>query len=58
MEFLSEYIDGTRTAHVYQRTFGGYRIVLIDSYFETQEEKYVGTEQEAENIAEDWVLRC
>jgi hypothetical protein len=58
MEFLSEYVDGTRTAHIYPRTYGGYRIVLLDSYFETQEEKYASTEQEAETIAEDWVMKC
>ena len=55
MEFLSEYVDGTKTAHIYPRTLGGYRIVLLDAYFETQEEKYAKTIQEAEFIAENWV---
>ena len=55
MEFLSEYVSGTKTVHIYPRTFGGYRIVLIDSYFETQDEKYADYLYEAEIIAENWV---
>jgi hypothetical protein len=54
---LSQYINGTRTATVYARTNGGYRIVMIDSYFETEGVTFARTEDEADNIAEDWVMQ-
>jgi hypothetical protein len=57
MKLLSEYIEGTKTAQVYARTFGGYRVVMIDSYFETQDEAFAESEQAAEDIAEEWVLK-
>ena len=52
---ISEYQEGVRTATVYRRD-NGFRIVLLDSYFETQDEKYANTIDEAEDIAENWVL--
>jgi hypothetical protein len=54
---LSQYINGTRTATVYARTHGGYRIVMIDSYFETEAVQFTQTEEEADNLAEDWVMK-
>lgn len=57
MKLLSEYQEGTKTAQIYVRTFGGFRVVMIDSYFETQKEAFADTENEAENIAEDWVAQ-
>ena len=57
MMIISEYEQGTRTATVYSRG-SGYRIVLLDSYFETQNEKYADTLSDAENIAEDWIYQC
>lgn len=54
---ISQYINGTKTATVYARTMGGYRIVMIDAYFETESVTFAPTEQEAENIAEDWVMQ-
>jgi hypothetical protein len=57
MKLLSEYIEGAKTAQVYARTFGGYRVVMIDSYFETQDEAFTESEQAAEDIAEEWVVK-
>jgi hypothetical protein len=56
MKLLSEYCEGTKTAQVYDMKFGGYRIVMIDSYFGTKTEEIAETEQDAEDIAEEWVL--
>lgn len=55
---ISTYMQDTRTASVYARTYGGYRVILIDAYFETQDEKYFETLKESEDFAEDWVLKC
>jgi len=56
MKLLSEYIEGSKTAQVYDMKFGGYRVVMIDSYFGTKTEEIAETEQDAEDIAEEWVL--
>jgi hypothetical protein len=55
---VSEFVEGTKSAQVYSRTEGGYRIVMIDSYFEVTYDTFTKTEEEAENLAEDWVLKC
>jgi hypothetical protein len=57
MKLLSEYFEGTKTAQVYARTFGGYRVVMIDSYFETQDETFTESEQAAEDIAKEWISK-
>lgn len=58
MNAISTYMESTRTASVYERTYGGYRVMMIDAYFETQDEKYFVSLNEAEDFAEDWVLKC
>jgi len=54
----SEYFSEDRIKHamVFSRTFGGFRVVLIDSYFESQDEKMFDHQETAEEFAEDWVL--
>jgi hypothetical protein len=55
---VSTYSEGCRVASVYAKELGGYRVIMIDSYFETQEESHFDFLSEAENHAEDWVLLC
>jgi len=55
MNYVSEYFKDTRSAHIQNRTLGGYRIVLLDSYFETESEAYSDTIKEAELIADRWL---
>jgi hypothetical protein len=57
MKLLSEYCEGTKSAKVYVKKFGGYQIILIDSYEQTLEDRFADTEEDAEDIAEDWVSR-
>jgi hypothetical protein len=57
MKLLSEYCEGTKSAKVYAKKFGGYQIILIDSYEQTLEDRFADTEDDAEDIAEDWVSR-
>ncbi len=52
-EFISD--DRQKTAMVISRTEGGFRLVLLDSYFETQQELFYNGLLEAETHAEDWV---
>ena len=47
--------DKLRTAMVLSRA-DEYRVVCLESYFETQKEFFFRTLTEAENCAEDWVL--
>ena len=47
--------DGLRTAMVFSRS-SEFRVVCLESYFETQREFYFKTLQEAEDCAEEWVL--
>jgi len=55
---VSEFVEGTKSAQVHSLAEGGYRIVMIDSYFEVTYDTFTKTEEEAENLAEDWVLKC
>jgi len=59
MKYLSKHEseDGQRTALVLPRG-PGYRITCFDSYFETSKELFCDTLSEAEDLAEDWVLRA
>jgi len=52
-EFISD--DRQKTAMVINRTQGGFRLVLLDSYFETQQEFFYNGLLEAEIHAEEWV---
>jgi hypothetical protein len=49
--------DGQRTALVLARG-DAYRVTCFDSYFETSMEYFCDRLQEAEDKAEDWVLRA
>lgn len=53
-EYYSE--DGLKHAMVISRTYGGYRLVMIDSYFETENELMFNHQEAAEEYAENWVL--
>ena len=53
-EYYSE--TGLKHAMIIPRTLGGYRLVMIDSYFETEDEKMFDQQQLAEEYAENWVL--
>lgn len=55
MNYISEFFKGTRSAHIQSRTLGGYRIVLLDSYFETESEAFTDTIKDAELIADRWL---
>jgi hypothetical protein len=55
MNYISEYFYQTRSAHIQLRTGGGYRIVCLDSYFETEHESYADSIKEADMIADRWV---
>lgn len=57
MKELSGYMEGPRIAKVYPRTLGGYRVWLYDTLTEFQDEKFFNSEQEADDAAENWVLR-
>lgn len=47
--------DGCRTAIIYPRTFGGFRITMNDWYFEIVAEEYADTYEEAKAIGTSWI---
>lgn len=47
--------DNYRTSFVYTRG-NSYRVFCYDCYFEKEEEHYTNTLDQAEDIAENWVL--
>ncbi len=54
---LHTFVEGNRTARVYTRGKNSYRVFVLDSYTEFQDEKYFDSEEDAEVFAEDWVLK-
>jgi hypothetical protein len=55
--FLSEYVEGTRTAHLFQRIKEqDYVVYCFCCGHEAETEPFV-TEQSAEDWAEDWVTK-
>lgn len=46
--------DGCRTATIYSKTFGGFRIAMNDWYFELLDEKSAETYEQAKELAEAW----
>jgi len=44
-----------KTVIIQSRTFGGYRVFMYDSYFETENETYVETLEEANKHADFWL---
>lgn len=52
---LSEFVNGTKTSQVYLRAEFGYRIVMTNSSITVTYDAYTKTEDEAEQLAEDWV---
>jgi hypothetical protein len=53
---LSEYQDGTRNSRVYQTANGDYGVLLFDAEDDYNEFRSYTTIDEAENVAENWVL--
>jgi hypothetical protein len=53
---LSEYQDGTRNARVYRTANGEYGVLLFDAQDDYNEFRSYPTIDEAEDVAEDWVL--
>ena len=53
---LHTFMDGNKIAKIYTRGKDSYRVFVLDSYNEFQDEKYFNNEQDAETFAEDWVL--
>jgi hypothetical protein len=55
---ISEYYsdDKLRYSMVLKRD-DSFRVVVLDSYFETQDERFFDILEQAENYAEDFVLR-
>jgi hypothetical protein len=54
---LSSYIEGNRVARVFRRGKESFRVTLLDSYTEFQDEKFFESEEAAELFAEDWVMK-
>lgn len=52
-EYYSD--DTHRYSAVYTRG-SGFRVFFLNSYFDTQEEKYVERLEDAENLAENFVM--
>ena len=46
---------GNKIALVAARTFGGYRVFLYNAYFDSEEEVYFETKQEADDYANFWI---
>jgi hypothetical protein len=53
---ISEYTEGTRNARVYRTANGEYGVLLFDAQDDYNEFKSFPTIDEAEDVAEDWVL--
>ena len=53
---LSAYMHGNKIAKVYRRGKDGFRVTLLDSYTEFQDEQFFNNEDDAEAFAEDWVM--
>ena len=47
--------DGCRTATIYSKTFGGFRIAMNDWYFELVDERSAETYEQAKELAEAWI---
>jgi hypothetical protein len=55
---VSEFVEGTKSAQVHSLAEGGYRIIMKDSEVEVTYDTFTKTEEQAETLAEDWVLKC
>ncbi len=44
-----------KIALISPRTFGGYRVFLYNAYFDSQEELYFDTKQQADDFANFWI---
>ena len=53
---LSEYTNETRNARVYRTANGEYGVLLFDAQDDYNEFQSFSTLDEAEDVAEDWVL--
>ena len=56
-DVLHVFEGGNKSATVYTRGKDGLRVTVYDYYTEHFNEAYFDNEQEAENYAEDWVIK-
>ena len=53
---ISEYQNGTRNSRVYRTASGEYGVLLFDAHDDYNDFQSFSTIDEAEDVAEDWVL--
>ena len=58
MPILSNYQEGTRNAKVYKTTSGDYGTIVYDADTDYNAFESFQNIQDAEDFAEDWVLRA
>jgi hypothetical protein len=58
MPILSNYQEGTRNAKVYKDTSGKFCVIVFDAQDDYNGFESYYNEEDAENFAEDWVLRA
>lgn len=58
MPILSNYQEGYRNAKVYKTTNGEYGVILYDATDDYNAFSSFESEEDAENFAEDWVMRA
>jgi len=46
---------GSKTVCIHSRTFGGYRLFLYNAYYDSQEELYFESLEQAEDYANIWL---
>ena len=58
MPILSNYQEGTRNAKVYKTASGDYGVIVYDADNDYNEFQSFPAEDDAEQFAEDWVLKA
>ena len=57
LPILSEYQHGTKNSKVYKMASGNYGVLTYDSVDDYNGFESFGSEDDADNFAEDWVLK-
>lgn len=55
-DLIHTFSEGNRKAYVFCNGRQSFRVFMYDGYTDTETEAYVINEEEAEVLAEDWVL--
>ena len=58
MPILSNYQEGTRNAKVYKDAIGNYSVIVYDADYDYNGYESFPSINDAEDFAEDWVLRA